>query len=350
MVNTPTRQEVELCHYTGTLRDRPASWAAVSTCEGGVEGVIFDGQELHHLQKSDSQELMEKYDNPHYLYRHQEVKDNRTCGFHDTPAMVVEEEQEEASTESFFSDPAFNRMLRYKRDISELKEEQGPAASSIPIKGPWNANKRSRYVELVIVVDNRKYKEYGQDLGKVYSKCKDIANIANALYAPLNIYIALVGVDVWTEYDEITLSTNADTTLTNFLHYRRERLVKQFPNDNAQLLTGLQFDSGVVGKALKGPICTYEFSGGVSMWHSEVIGLVATTMAHEMGHNFGMEHDTENCDCPDDRCIMSPASSTMRPNFWSSCSLEYLALAFEHGESDNCLSHLPTVLAEPLFL
>ena len=69
------------------------------------------------------------------------------------------------------------------------------------------------------------------------------------------------------------------------------------------------------------------------MWDSEVIGLVATTMAHAMGHNFGMEDDTENCDCPDDRCIMSTASSTMRPSFWSSCSLEYLALAFEHGES-----------------
>lgn len=25
------------------------------------------------------------------------------------------------------------------------------------------------------------------------------------------------------------------------------------------------FDEGVVGKALKGPICTYEYSGGVNM-------------------------------------------------------------------------------------
>ena len=46
---------------------------------------------------------------------------------------------------------------------------------------PENANKRSRYMELVIVVDNRKYKEYGKDLQKVYRKCKDIANIAKAL-------------------------------------------------------------------------------------------------------------------------------------------------------------------------
>jgi len=343
VVNKPNKNEIELCHYTGTLRDRPGSWAALSTCDGGVEGVIYDGTAMHHIQKMEQPDLVPHIENPHFMYNHEHVnEDNRTCGFHDTQGEWDSEPAVGVTTESFFDDPTFNRMLRYKRDISLTKDETAKN-NNINVKGPWNANKRSRYVELVIVVDNRKYKEYGKDLLKVYRKCKDMANIANALYAPLNIYIALVGVDVWSEYDEITLSTNGDTTLTNFLHYRRERLVKEFPNDNAQLLTGIQFDSGVVGKALKGPICTYEFSGGVSMWHSEVIGLVATTMAHELGHNFGMEHDTENCECPDERCIMAPASSTMKPTFWSSCSLEYLALAFEHG-MDYCLRNKPRTL------
>lgn len=57
------------------------------------------------------------------------------------------------------------------------------------------------------------------------------------LYAPLNIFIALVGVVTWTDYDEIEFSENGDTTLTNFLHYRREKLIQKHPNDNAQLLT-----------------------------------------------------------------------------------------------------------------
>jgi hypothetical protein len=42
---------------------------------------------------------------------------------------------------------------------------------------------------------------------------------------------------VWTERDSISIVANGDTTLTNFLHYRREYLVKDHPNDNAQLLT-----------------------------------------------------------------------------------------------------------------
>lgn len=70
----------------------------------------------------------------------------------------------------------------------------------------------------------------------------------------------------------------------------------------------MTFENGVVGKALKGPICTYEFSGGINVDHNNVAGLVATTVAHEMGHNLGMEHDTAECMCPGDRCIMAPSS------------------------------------------
>lgn len=151
---------------------------------------------------------------------------------------------------------------------------------------------------------------------------------------------------VWTEKDEIELSNDGDKTLKNFLNYRRKTLVKEHPNDNAQLLTKETFDGGVVGKALKGPICTYEFSGGVSMDHSPVLSVVATTLAHEMGHNFGMEHDTADCKCPDDRCIMSAASSSISPVHWSECSIDQLNFAIHQG-MNYCLRNVPKTLFDP---
>jgi len=33
-------QEAELCHYHGKIENRPQSWAAVSTCDGGIRLVI----------------------------------------------------------------------------------------------------------------------------------------------------------------------------------------------------------------------------------------------------------------------------------------------------------------------
>ena len=157
----------------------------------------------------------------------------------------------------------------------------------------------------------------------------------------------LVGVVIWTESNEITLSNDGDQTLTNFLHYRRERLIPEHMNDNAQLITGSSFEGGVVGKALKGSICTFEYSGGVNTDHSHVTSLVATTVAHELGHNFGMEHDSDKCKCPDDKCIMAPSSSSVSPKHWSSCSVEYLQHSIKQG-MDHCLHNRPNKLVGPV--
>ncbi|XP_011202670.2 disintegrin and metalloproteinase domain-containing protein 12 [Bactrocera dorsalis] len=344
VVKNFTKTELELCHYQGTIRGKPLSNVAISTCNGGgVNGLVYDGTDTYFIHSGSDGRLQDD----HFLFRHADLLNkNATCGYDSatdnhahTPfgkaENLLRKSGDLSEAPMHLDGSEINRILRYKRSYE----------NNDVIRGPYNANKHSSYVELVIVVDNKLYKSFGESSKKVHQHCKDLANIINALYVPLNIFVALVGVVIWNEYNEIEFSTDGDLTLRNFLNYRRTKLVLDHPNDNAQLLTKEQFSGGVVGKALKGPICTHEYSGGVSNEHSQIVAVVATTMAHEMGHNFGMEHDSSDCKCQDEKCIMSASSTSVVPVHWSSCSIDQLNIAFSRG-MNYCLRNKPTKLFE----
>ena len=61
--------------------------------------------------------------------------------------------------------------------------------------------------------------------------------ISFQLYRPLDIYVALVGVEVWTSGDRIRVTNDADETMKNFLNYRKQHICPNYRNDNAQLIT-----------------------------------------------------------------------------------------------------------------
>ena len=148
--------------------------------------------------------------------------------------------------------------------------------------------------------------------------------------------VAIVGVTVWTT-DSISVSGDLSTTLDNWLEYLSTlRMESAVSFDNAQLITGKDNpNSNVVGMAPVGVMC-FDSSGGVNRDTTGNNAIsVASTVSHEMGHNFGMQHD-ENRACyqcsSSDGCIMNAVGGGNPATLFSTCSVDDLRASLEEGE------------------
>lgn len=55
-------------------------------------------------------------------------------------------------------------------------------------------------------------------------------------YRPLKVRVALTGLEVWSERDQIQVEKNPAHTLNNFLEWRSRELLPRLRHDNAQLV------------------------------------------------------------------------------------------------------------------
>ncbi|XP_061194629.1 disintegrin and metalloproteinase domain-containing protein 12-like isoform X1 [Saccostrea echinata] len=320
-IHKPNIEESSHCFYHGSLRGFQHSIVAVSTCDG-IRGLISDGRVSYHIDPS-----REYGRGRHKLYIE---PDDRPTPF--------QRRGDKLKHSSLHANATLN-YLHTKDVFHRVRRE---------IRGPYDSNNNARFVEMYIVTDQRLYRTYSRQDSMVIQRAKDIVNIVSKLYNPLNIYIALVGVEIWTT-DKIRITSQANNTLEEFLNYRKYSINPKYENDNAQLITGQQFTDNILGRAFVNTICTFSSSGGVvsdADVNNRLIQ-VATTVAHELGHNLGMAHDNYSfCKCPDDKCIMAPTQAGISPpTKWSSCSQIALAENFEIG-MDYCLKNKPDKLFE----
>ncbi|XP_067929014.1 disintegrin and metalloproteinase domain-containing protein 26A-like isoform X2 [Watersipora subatra] len=216
---------------------------------------------------------------------------------------------------------------------------------------PANHNDTTRYLELYVVVDHELYLRSSRNLVSVSQRVVSIVNYASSLYRQLNIYLALVEVEVWTEGNKISVTGEAKNVLESFKAYRQNQINPNTPNDIANLFAAEKFSGSTVGQSSVS-ICVD--LGGVAVTadqqESDWIP-AATTMAHEIGHNLGIVHDdalknAEECICPredvdDNKCIMYSKSLAIQPIAWSQCTIDFVRDSFQKHGADYCLKNLP---------
>ncbi|XP_064191315.1 disintegrin and metalloproteinase domain-containing protein 33-like isoform X1 [Anguilla rostrata] len=305
---TISANQTDHCFYHGYVRGHPDSWVVLSTCSG-VRGLIV-------LNENDSYYLepIRGLDSPHHMiYRteHLPIRGG-ACGHGHWVGHT--------SLVSSLLKPLHQRVRR-------------------------NAWGTTKYMELYIVADSMLYRRQNSDLGKTKQRIMEIANYVDKFYRALNIRVPLIGLEVWTDRDQCIVSEEPNATLWSFLQWR-QKLKSRKRHDNAQLLTGVIFKGTTIGMAPLEGMCSHENSGGINVDHSDLPIGAAATMAHEIGHNFGMSHDNEGC-CVEATpeqggCVMAAATGHPFPRVFSRCSKRDLDNYFQKG-GGMCLFNMPNM-------
>ncbi|XP_037660862.1 disintegrin and metalloproteinase domain-containing protein 8 isoform X2 [Choloepus didactylus] len=305
---TERLQEQDHCLYQGHVEGHQLSAASVSTCDG-LRGFLQVGSAVHLIEPLDGG----GEEGQHALYQAEHLRQKAgTCGVSHTSLEAV-------------LGPRIAAAFR-------------PQPRSQPL------SRETRYVELYVVTDRTEFwRAGGRDA--VRRRVLEVVNHVDKLYQALNFRVVLVGLEMWNDRDKFVISETAEVTLDGFLDWRATNLVGRHQHDNVQLITGVDFAGSTVGLAKVATMCG-RGSGAVNQDHSESPVGVASTLAHEMGHNLGLDHDDNipGCYCavPGSQggCVMASSLSIVFPKAFSRCSVGDLEMFVEKPQA-GCLENAP---------
>ncbi|XP_072519902.1 disintegrin and metalloproteinase domain-containing protein 19 isoform X2 [Salminus brasiliensis] len=306
----------EHCYYHGEVKGVEDSSVVLSTCNG-LRGMISLNHSVTYMIEPLANQTASQ---SHAVFRAEKLKIQAgTC----------------------------DHLHADKNHTHRLEELIGGIAQAYQAKRERrDISRNMKYVELMLVADHAAFVKLGHSLEKTKAKLLEAANYVDKYYKSLNIRVALIWLEIWNDQNKISVTDNPYSTLGAFLTWRRKQL-PQLPNDNAQLITGMSFQGTTIGLAPLKAMCSEYQSGGVNSDHSESAVGIAATMAHEMGHNFGMSHDSEGC-CqalPEDGgCIMAAATGHPFPRVFNPCNQAELKRYLSSG-GGKCLFNPPNTRA-----
>ncbi|XP_047373750.1 disintegrin and metalloproteinase domain-containing protein 15 isoform X2 [Sciurus carolinensis] len=305
---------LENCCYQGRVQGHATSWVSMCTCSG-LRGLVVLSPKRSYVLELGPGDIQ----GPPIISRIQNLRlSDHVCALSQNAPVP---------TQALPVHPLGQRHIRrHKRDVIT----------------------ETKIVELVIVADHSEVRRY-PDFQRLLNRTLDVALMLDMFFQPLNVRVVLVGLEAWTQHDLVEMSPNPAVTLENFLHWRRADLLPRLPHDNAQLVTDISFSGPMVGMAIQNSICSPDFSGGVNMDHSISILGVASSIAHELGHSLGLDHDSpgSSCPCPGPApaksCIMEASTDFLPGLNFSNCSRQALEKALLEGMGSCLFERLPSL-------
>ncbi|XP_022900466.2 A disintegrin and metalloproteinase with thrombospondin motifs 7 [Onthophagus taurus] len=361
------------CHYQGYIYGQPNSRVAISACNG-LAGIIHTENGKYFIEPHHHHSRKIQPGHPHVIYKrsasvshhqhHAKKKRKRrkrkqiqNCGTREPKRMTELEWQKQIGKVR-----VQERRHKHKPKITfdSVKQHHLKKHKYRKLRNTRSVSK-ARYVEALLVADTSmiEFHDYEGEKEGVETYLLTIMNMVSSLYSDPSIgnfikvsVVKIILIEDQQAQPELNVTTNADMTLKNFCKWQKGMNQKgdnhPHHHDVAILVTRKDICArknvpcNTLGVAHVGGMCDSDKSCSVN----EDNGItLAHTITHEMGHNFGMYHDTDKIGC---KGKIGRKLHIMTPSFeadtvevsWSECSRRDVTNFLDKGLGE-CLKDEP---------